>query len=173
MALSDLNLGLIIAAGILVILVMSIALDSEPEVIQNQGVVEENNEEVQNEEVSNYEPVDIGDKLDAYDGGSNFTEYNGTHNQRMNGYIAENNKNMTQKLNSSDLLPHEQDNDWFQTDVSVSKNELGQLIPMLSTSNRNANQQIRDEIPNPQTVVSPFLQTTIVAQNNEYDKKFA
>lgn len=39
--------------------------------------------------------------------------------------------------------------------------DAGFHIGMISNTNRNANQQIRSEVPNPQTKVSPWLQSTI------------
>lgn len=161
---------LLAVSAVLVILILSLSSNSNSGNIQNEGVVEENNSN-DNDVVSKQEPVDLYNKVSGYESSSGYAEFDGTHSKRMNGYISENLKNMDTKLSSGDLLPGESDKDWFETDISVGKNELGQMIPMYNTSNRNSNQQIRGEIPNPQTVVSPFLQTTIVAENRQYDKK--
>lgn len=74
------------------------------------------------------------------------------------------------QLTAKDLLPKESDNEWARSNPKSSGslenvnfleagyhygvNTVGQTL-------RNANLQLRSEVPNPQVQVSPFLQTTI------------
>lgn len=74
------------------------------------------------------------------------------------------------QLTAKDLLPKDSDNEWSRSNPKVDStlenmnfleagyhygiNTVGQTL-------RNANLQLRSEMPNPQVQVSPFLQTTI------------
>jgi hypothetical protein len=73
-------------------------------------------------------------------------------------------------LNSSDLLPNDSNSTWAQAVPSGAgalqdKNFLNAGyhigINTVGQSLRNANRQLRSEPPNPQTQVSPWLQTTM------------
>jgi len=82
---------------------------------------------------------------------------------------------ISQQLTASDLLPQDTSSTWAQCNPSgagtlegknfldagwhVGINTVGQTL-------RNANLQLRSEPPNPQVVVSPFNQTTIMPDTN-------
>jgi hypothetical protein len=68
------------------------------------------------------------------------------------------------------LLPKDSDNEWSRSNPKVSGSlenmnflEAGYHygINTVGQTLRNANLQLRSEMPNPQVQVSPFLQTTI------------
>ena len=74
------------------------------------------------------------------------------------------------QLTAKDLLPKNSDNEWSKANpkVNTSLEKLNFLeagyhygINTVGQTLRNANLQLRSEVPNPQVQVSPFLQTTI------------
>ena len=74
------------------------------------------------------------------------------------------------QIKPEELLPLDNDNDWskanpVQSGILKDKNFLDAGhnigIDTVGQSLRNANLQLRSEPPNPQTIVSPFLQSTI------------
>ena len=70
-------------------------------------------------------------------------------------------------LNPADLLPRDSNSEWAQMNPgALSQNFLNasaqlKAIDTVGSSLRNANLQVRSEPPNPQTNVSPWLNTTI------------
>jgi hypothetical protein len=75
------------------------------------------------------------------------------------------NNNANSNLNSTDLLPCDSNSTWAQVNPSGVGDLCGKnLLIGVNTqgcSMRNANRGLRSEPPNPQTQVSPWLQTTI------------
>ena len=74
------------------------------------------------------------------------------------------------QLTAKDLLPKDDDNEWAKNNPkgSGSLDKMNFLeagyhygINTVGQTLRNANLQLRSEVPNPQVQVSPFLQTTI------------
>lgn len=74
------------------------------------------------------------------------------------------------QLTAKDLLPKDSDNEWSRSNPKASGSldnmnfvEAGYHygINTVGQTLRNANLQLRSEVPNPQVQVSPFLQTTI------------
>ena len=74
------------------------------------------------------------------------------------------------QLTAKDLLPKDSDNAWSKANPKVNRSlenmnflEAGYHygINTVGQTLRNANLQLRSEVPNPQVQVSPFLQTTI------------
>ena len=72
--------------------------------------------------------------------------------------------------NPSDLLPKSSDDEWSQlnpstsgelTNVNLLNSGYHSGIDTIGTALRNANLQVRSEPPNPQTKVSPWLNSTI------------
>lgn len=92
--------------------------------------------------------------------------------------IAAFGKQMAQDVNNNsfnikDFLPQEINEDWFQTDLSGSKDEMDQStlidvskfcqgVDTVGQSLKNPSYDIRGNIPNPKIVVSPFM-------NSSYD----
>ena len=75
--------------------------------------------------------------------------------------------------NSGDFLPKETNNDWFEDvqAVSVKNRHLINVyrpvgVDTTSSSRKNASLDIRGTPPNPKTVVSPFLNSSIEPDHN-------
>ena len=85
------------------------------------------------------------------------------HNKRMNSYFKENEERNV-NTNPKTLLPDENNNndEWFQTDIKITNEDVMQgttslPIPQMNVL-KNANQQIRDEPPNPKlNGLSPWM----------------
>ena len=79
--------------------------------------------------------------------------------------IASSNCSQQPVLTPSELLPKQSDSSWsaLQLPVNVNLLDAGPLksINTVGSSLRNANLQVRSEPPNPQTKVSPWLNSTI------------
>ena len=81
--------------------------------------------------------------------------------------VAPPNCNSQPTLNPSDLLPNDSNSEWAKMNPgALSHNFLNassqiKSIDTVGASLRNANLQVRSEPPNPQTSVSPWLNTTI------------
>jgi hypothetical protein len=82
------------------------------------------------------------------------------------------NKNNVDNYNAKDFLPHEINDEWFETDFSMAKYNLNddQLINTdrymigintVGQSLKNASHDIRGTIMNPRTVVSPWNNSSI------------
>lgn len=106
--------------------------------------------------VSNYSSLN-GNQL------SNFTNYEGFENQDPSACIKK------EKLTSADLLPKDAQNLKWANINPKNNADLGDQnfltagynIGVVAQSLRNANLQLRSEIPNPQVAVSPWLISTI------------
>jgi len=82
---------------------------------------------------------------------------------------------MNQQLTASDLLPQDSSSTWAQCNPSGAGTLEGKNfldagwhmgINTVGQTLRNPNLQLRSEPPNPQVVVSPFNQTTIMPDTN-------
>jgi len=88
-------------------------------------------------------------------------------------YVAGVKKDDDDKFNAGELLPKEENKDWFE-DVQAVKVKNRHLINIyrpvavntISGSNRNASYDIRGAPANPRTVVSPWLMSSIEADHN-------
>ena len=81
----------------------------------------------------------------------------------------------SEQLTANDLLPQDFSSTWAKCNPSGAGNLEGQNfldagfhmgIDTVGQTLRNANLQLRSEYPNPQIVVSPFNQTTIMPDTN-------
>jgi len=70
------------------------------------------------------------------------------------------------KLTATDLLPNNNNNTWGNLVPEINNTNFltagaSYGINTVGSCNRNSNQQLRSEIPNPQVIVSPWMQSTI------------
>jgi hypothetical protein len=81
-------------------------------------------------------------------------------------------KQNTENYNAKDFLPHEINDEWFETDFSLAKYQLNDDklintdryiigINTVGQSLKNASHDIRGTIPNPKTIVSPWGNSSI------------
>ena len=133
----------------------------------NNVPVNNGNNNIVGNVVVNNSPEDVLEELDVVEGFENSN--NGGNNQGNNSSQNGGNNNGSNVLNSTSLLP---DGDTNFAQVNPSNNGSVLNASLLNAghhigvntqgcSMRNANRGLRSEPPNPQTQVSPWLQTTI------------
>lgn len=126
----------------------------------SQKVIPENQEEVQQDMLNDY-----------------WKEMNvNKDSQQYEQQIVRENKEDNTQLNSSEFLPQELNQNWFDKDFNKVK-EIDQdtLIDVSQYSSgmdtvgqtlKNPSYDIRGNIPNPKNIISPFLNSSIEPDNN-------
>lgn len=126
----------------------------------SQNVIPTNPEKVQNDMLNDY-----------------WKEINSNNDSKQyeQQVVTENNEDTT-KLKSSEFLPQELNQNWFDKDFNQVK-EIDQdtLIDVSQYSSgmdtvgqtlKNPSYDIRGNIPNPKNIISPFLNSSIEPDNN-------
>ena len=101
---------------------------------------------------------------------------NGEDTQKYEEQVVKENNEDTTKLESSEFLPQELNQSWFDKDFNQVK-EIDQdtLIDVSQYSSgmdtvgqtlKNPSYDIRGNIPNPKNIISPFLNSSIEPDNN-------
>ena len=172
---SNKQLGSILLVILVVVALVWVLMNMKNKNVQNDGNYTHEEQSMDKETLENAQPMPDSNSmmLNAAPAGTSASTppSNGELNSNSN---VEKMRNQAcfpkEQLTAQELLPNNDSSTWAQVNPSGSGNlkdknflQAGHHIGINSTGQtlRNANLQLRSEVPNPQLIVSPWMQTTI------------